>query len=423
MTSRFGVDISNLDRAFGNLIQSEQLKAERIQMQREREAQGMQALLMLALTAGGAGLGAAGMLPAGAGALAGAQGGAAIASLVGPRPNIGNAVNLGLGAAGTVKSDMALAEKKAAMDQFASAVNPAPQAYPEGVSVPGTFTPPPDRQAAAAAAMKLGDVGTAAHLAFPAGQKSGEDLFDVRVPDKEDPSRFRTISAVTMPVMQTLLQQNPGARAAKLPTGLPETEKGQAAAAKQGPLYDVVAKGGQHLVANAVPLEEAKAASGTFPGSRIRKFDAALETDKGAGKEGAGGGGLKAFEIFDPGVLRRDAEMSVARTTGRSDIFDLLKANAGAINAETLAAVGELPKREIQKAYLQQLEDFAKSNRPAESVALAKEEVKTVKAEMAQFERLVGQAKAELKKAKTEQERKAIFAQAGQLGITRGELE
>ena len=193
---------------------------------------------------------------------------------------------------------------------------------------------------------------------------------------------------------------------------------------KQEPLYDVVAKGGQQLVANAVPLEAAKAAAGTFPGSRIRKFDATLETDKDTGKGGtAEGGSLKSFEIFDPGALRSDAEMSVARTTGRSDIFDLLKSNAGAINADTLAAVGELPKREIQKAYLQRLEDFAKSNRPAESIERAKGEIKQVKQEITQYDNFVGQAKAELAKAKTDQERKAIFAQAAKLGITRGELE
>src|SRR3990167_11253445 len=111
MASRFGVDISDVGRGFQDLVQSWNLVGEQRRVQAEREAQSDQALLSLALAAGGA------FIP-GVSALAGAQIGLGAAQLLGPRPNVGAGASMLLGGAERVQRDDALVK-------FGEALSPA----------------------------------------------------------------------------------------------------------------------------------------------------------------------------------------------------------------------------------------------------------------------------------------------------------
>src|SRR3990167_7323273 len=191
MASRFGVDISDVGRGFQDLVQSWNVVGEQRRVQAEREAQSDQALLSLALAAGGA------FIP-GVSAVAGAQMGLGAAQLLGPRPNVGAGASMLRGGAERVQRDDALTK-------FGEALSPA------------------DRPAAAKAAAGLGDIGTAARVAFPGEAEAKEpQLYEVSIPDKDAKDGFKVMSGLTLPAMQEQMNRNPGSRAAKLPTGFKE---------------------------------------------------------------------------------------------------------------------------------------------------------------------------------------------------------
>src|SRR3990167_9331251 len=195
MASRFGVDISDVGRGFQDLVQSWNLVGEQRRVQAEREAQSDQALLSLALAAGGA------FIP-GVSAVAGAQMGLGAAQLLGPRPNVGAGAPKLLGGADRM-------QRGETPGEVCKALNPA------------------NRGAAAQAAANLGDIGTAAGLAFPGESDSGRDpqLYEVRIPSKEPDGEPKIVSGLTLAAMQAQMQNNPDARAAKMPTGFKEGEE------------------------------------------------------------------------------------------------------------------------------------------------------------------------------------------------------
>jgi len=412
MASRFGVDVSNLDAAFSSYGRAVNLLAEqrRLEAEREaeREAQREQAKRVLI----GSALGFAGgqFLGDGQGA-AGLQFGAAAANLTGPRPNQGAAMQMGAGGIRSMQQQQIRNERSAALKEFEDAVHPQPINTAGGTTV----TPPPNRRQAASAAIKLGDTGTAARLAFPAEGKpdqtpyeiryKGDDgtirtetvfgtgalnaalkthpdakakkvgttygdqgkgepsLYNVSVPDKDAEGGYAVESGLTLAEAQKRAKGQEGAVISKVGTALPERKAGST---KEPVLYDVVDSTGKKLVANAVPLSDAKTARAENEGSRIRKFDPKL------GGEGEGKP-LPAHMRVDLNDTFRQAVINTKDLESRDTMIDALARNKSPI--EAMKEVGSLDRRKVEREYADALNREINSSKPPAEKDVARAEL------------------------------------------------
>lgn len=391
----YGIDISGLENDFSRYAHSFDLIAEQNRIRAERRAQSEQALLTLALAGGGAALGGLGLL-GGAGALTGAQGGAAAASLLGPRPNIGAAVSLGAGAAQTYGADQAAATRNDALNKFQAAVNPAPIVDETG----RTTTPPVNFGQAADAATRLGDIGTAAKLILasrPGTSGKTPDLYEVGLPNGE------VRSGLTYPDMQQALRDNPGSRAAKMPTGLPAEG---AAGTPKAPTTRTFQK-----MVDGEPVKI------------TQEWQVDPQTNKGGwqevgrvpiAKSGEGGArtSTNAVDLVD---LQIKAGQVVARESGRTDVINAME-RSGA-GPQALMEVGKLDQRQVQSEYVKLLKAEIAGGKPKEEKAIAQAELDRVQGEITQRETLAKQARDALGKATTNEQRKAIIADAQGRGL------
>src|SRR3990167_8364451 len=326
MASRFGVDISDVGRGFQDLVQSWNLVGEQRRVQAEREAQSDQALLSLALAAGGA------FIP-GVSAVAGAQ--------------------MGLGGAERVQRDDALTK-------FGEALSPA------------------DRPAAAKAAAGLGDIGTAARLAFPGGEGGtvnrqvvtvmGDNGRELRLLDKETaqfvggslgPAEGRsttsgnTVQEIYDPgkeVTERIMFDKEGERIKTLGQVTPKSVTGKRTTVDT---FDDDKK----PITALIDTDEGKIVK-TFP----RKL-----------KDSESGGARTATNAIDLVELQVKAAQQVARKSGKQDVLRAM-AEAGT-NVEALQKVGELNPREIEREYMSLLEAETKSEKPGLERAVAQKEL------------------------------------------------
>jgi hypothetical protein len=409
MASRFGVDISNVGRGFQDLVQSWNLVGEQRRVQAEREAQQEQALLSLAGAAAGA------FIP-GVSAVAGAQMGLGAAQLLGPRPNIGAGASMLLGGADRMQRDDAL-------QMFGKAVNPPETLTPGEAPEPGV----PDRQMAAGAATKLGDIGTAARLAFP-GQAGGSVNRQVvtvmgtkgpelRLLDKDtaqfvgDPlgpaegrttTSGNTVQEIYDPdrkVTERILFNREGEEIRVLGRVTPKGVSGKRTTVKT---FDAKGK----------PLT---ALVDTEDGEIIETFPRKLTE-----VEGGGGGTRTATNAVDLVGLQIKAAQQAARKSGKQGVLKVM-ADAGS-SVEALQKVGELNQRDIEREYMNLLEAETKSKKPEAERAVAQAELTALKKVVSERTALAKQAKDALGKAATKAQKDAIIADAMARGLLLSDL-
>src|SRR3990167_3356882 len=391
--SRFGVDVSNVGRGFQDLVQSWNLVGEQNRMQREREAQQQQAMLSLLAAAGGA------FIP-GVSAVAGAQMGLGAAQLLGPRPNVGAGAQMLLGGADRMQRDEQLGK-------FGKALNPA------------------DRGAAAQAAANLGDIGTAAGLAFPPGQGGREpNLFNVRIPDKAEDSGFKVLSGVTLADAMAARDENPGSIVSKVGSSMPSAESA-ATASEKAPttrtikrLLPLEGEPEGEKVPHEVTQEWQRNEKGK--GSWVEVGSIPIAPKGGKGEGGGGGSARTSTNAVDLVEIQVKAAQQVARKSGKQDVLKAM-AESGT-NVEALQKVGALSQRDIEKEYMNLLEAETKSRKPETERDVAQAELDLLDKQVKERTKEIKLAKSELALAAGKAERDRIIKMALSRGLIMSDL-
>ena len=416
--ARGAVDISNLQSAFGAPIYQFNLMAERRRAQEAADRARRDRQTSSLLTALGSAVGFAIGGPLGSAAVGTLLGGAA-GSLLGPEPDPGRAVNLGLSA--LMESTRETKERKteSLLDKFSQNLSPPPVAIPGEADV---YQPPPDRAGAAAAAARLGDIGTAANLAFPSGKsESREPLFNVTLNPEGKPSQ--DYSGVPYNALPLLARQAGGYERMEVFSVGPRPKEG---VERKEEYYRATITSPEIPGESNAAIEERTVGNAEIPALLKQYGPQNVQLYKvGTEKEGGEAKQLPAHRTVNLSNDYIDAVNTVAKTSGRQDILDAIAKSPGKLDVQTLQLIGSLDADEVQTQYKKFLEDEIKSSKPEQEKNVARGELARVNAKIDEKQTLVGQAKAAYSKAQKEgkpEAAKKILEEAGRRGLTRKDL-
>ena len=410
-------DLRNLFQAFQGLGQSNALLAQRRRQEKAQKDARRQALLTLAGTA-------AGTAVAGP---AGASFGAGAASLLGPQPDIGRAAQFGF--QGFQMGEQAEAREAATARQvqreedLAALQTSLQPVTRDDLRFEGTAVTQPsiDRGEVASRLVPF-DPGAAARVALQGegrgavGKPPKTTLVDITNAQGDlllDDNGVPLGNAVTRLEAREIARGNPDARIRKFSEkragGLSAEQR-----AARGVANTILAGTGPLSVDEQIALNEVAADLDPSTAANIAKTRRA---EKPATTTAAT---IPAHQAVNLVGLRGKAIRGVINISGREDLFDAF-AQGGRF--EDLAKIGSIEEKLIQQEYKKLLQLEIRSTKPESEKAVARTELKRVNTEIKARAKNVQLARFEFRKAKTQQEKDAVLAQAEALGLRRSEIE